>query len=187
MMLHFAWATDIMCNLVDASVMITARLVDGRAPLHLAAWYDSTAEILPEKDKKNAKEAEKNEKTDGDGDDKMEDPDTFEHPSSKDNWSFEDDENIHMFDTNDRTRKMRKMKVRMMKLGINRRNLRGNLPKRGKFQEECQLDIIEFDIYDWDLRAFLCHSLWLESSNPALDALIAGDAKIEPLQKTHTC
>lgn len=73
----------------------------------------------------------------------------------------------------------------MTKLGINRRNLRGNLPKRGKFQEEGQLDIIEFDIYDWDLRAFLCRSLRLESSNPALDALIAGDAKTQPLQNTH--
>ena len=92
MMLHFAWATDIACNLVDASAMITARLADVRAPLHLAARYDSTAKNLPEKD---AEEAEKNEKTDGDGDDKMEDSDTPEHPPSEDDRSFQDDENIH--------------------------------------------------------------------------------------------
>ncbi|KAG5637903.1 hypothetical protein H0H81_002731 [Sphagnurus paluster] len=90
-------AVDIACMLVDAGARITARLVDGRSALHLAAQYDQPVVIrkLFEKSASNKAsigEIETDDKMDVDA------PSTAppERPSSEDDWTSGDDGVIAM-------------------------------------------------------------------------------------------
>jgi hypothetical protein len=168
----FARATDIACDLIDAGARITARLADGRAPLHLAAQYDQTAvvEKLLEKNKKNIEEAEKK-KADVDGDDKMEE--APERASSEDDWSSHDDEDVEMSDVDDEEGGQE------VEDDGNNLTTKSEVAETGEIpddSEEDQPDIIEIDIHDWDLGFTAFSYAVLFASVPTLEALIAGGA-----------
>ncbi|KAF8164738.1 hypothetical protein B0H34DRAFT_686396 [Crassisporium funariophilum] len=99
-------ALEIACDLIDAGARITARLVDGRTPLHLASQYDEVTVIqkLFEKNALNVAEEElKNPKATDDGEAKIT-VDTkvpTERPSSEDDWSSHDDDDVEMVDADD--------------------------------------------------------------------------------------
>ncbi len=84
-------AVEIAEDLIDAGARITARLADGRAPLHLAAQYDLPTVInkLVERSKKNQFDLENPKKSDTD----LAQP-APERPSSEDDWSSHDDEDV---------------------------------------------------------------------------------------------
>lgn len=83
-------AEEIAEDLIDAGARITARLADGRAPLHLAAQYNLPRVInkLVERSKKNQFDLENPKKPDTD----LEAQPAPERPSSEDDWSSHDDE-----------------------------------------------------------------------------------------------
>ncbi|KAJ7661416.1 ankyrin repeat protein [Mycena polygramma] len=85
-------AADIACDLVDAGARMTARLVDGRTTLHLAAQYDLSAVVrkLLEHSAINAEKVVKDvDEEDGAEAAVKADPD---RPSSEDDWSSEEDD-----------------------------------------------------------------------------------------------
>ncbi|KAK0492741.1 ankyrin repeat protein [Armillaria luteobubalina] len=86
--------TDIACELIDAGARISARLVDGRSALHLAAQYDllSVSQKLLERSAKNQTMVEE----------KHDDPSPpAERPSSEDDWTSEDDGVVSLDDEAD--------------------------------------------------------------------------------------
>jgi hypothetical protein len=174
----FARAADIACDLIDAGARITARLADGRAPLHLAAQYDLVAVIekLLEKNKKNVEEAEKKKKADEDGYDKMED--APERPSSEDDWSSHDDEDIEMSDADDEDEEDEEDESSDDEAGNKQKKSEEKPAETGEIpeEEEDQPDIIEIDAYDWDLGFSAFSYAVLFGSIPTLEALIAGEA-----------
>lgn len=98
-----AKAADIACDLIDGGARITARLVDGRTPLHLASQYDQLPVVkkLFEKNALNVAEEEiKNPKKEEDAAIPKPPPDS-EKPSSEDDWSSHSDEDVEMVDTAD--------------------------------------------------------------------------------------
>ena len=84
-------AVEIAEDLIDAGARITARLADGRGPLHLAAQYDLPRLIkkLVERSKKNQFDLENPKKSDADNTQVA-----LDRPSSEDDWSSPDDEDI---------------------------------------------------------------------------------------------
>ncbi|KAK0490248.1 ankyrin repeat protein [Armillaria novae-zelandiae] len=87
-------ATDIACELIDAGARISARLVDGRSALHLAAQYD----LLPVLQKLLECSA-KNQTTVEEKDDDISPP--ADRPSSEDDWTSEDDGVVSLDDEAD--------------------------------------------------------------------------------------
>jgi ankyrin repeat protein len=176
----FARAADIACDLIDAGARITARLADGRAPLHLAAQYDLASVIkkLLEKNKKNVEEAEKKKKADKDGDDKMEDADAPERPSSEDDWSSDEDEDIEMSDADDEDDEDEEDEDSDDEAGNKQKKPEEKPAETGEIpeEEEDQPDIIEIDAFDWDLGFSAFSYAVLFGSIPTLEALIAGEA-----------
>ncbi len=91
--LHFAIlcnATEVACDLVDAGLRMTARLVDGRTSLHLAVQHDQAVVVrkLLDKSARNREAVSTGiEEEPEDGKEKNE----RERPSSEDDWSSEDD------------------------------------------------------------------------------------------------
>ncbi|TDL26647.1 ankyrin [Rickenella mellea] len=99
-------AVEICGDLIDAGARMTARLVDGRTSLHLAAQYDLPEVVgaMLERSGFNEKEAEEKERAekeakaieeekDADGDSTMaDDDDGSEAISSEDDWSSEEEE-----------------------------------------------------------------------------------------------
>jgi len=145
--------------------------------LHLAAQYDLAAvlEKLLEKNKKNVEEAEKKKKADEDGDNKM--ADVPERPSSEDDWSSQDDEDIEMSDADDEDEEDEGSEDEAGNKEKNKPEAEkpaetGEIPE----EEEDQPDIIEIDAYDWDLGFSALSYAVLFGSIPTLEALIAGEA-----------
>ncbi|KAG6906166.1 hypothetical protein DXG01_015516 [Tephrocybe rancida] len=100
--LHVALLTrnaDIACVLIDAGARMTARLVDGRSALHLAAQYDLPGVVkkMFEKSKSNRKEAEERGDVEVEDEEGKMDVDRDREkkekvrPSSEDDWTSEDD------------------------------------------------------------------------------------------------
>lgn len=99
-------APEIACDLINAGARITARLADGKAPLHLASQYDQVA-VVRRLLEKSAENVEESKVADAMDEDKDEDKDekaskkAAERPSSEDDWSSHDDDDIEMVDTED--------------------------------------------------------------------------------------
>jgi ankyrin repeat protein len=98
-------APEIACDLINAGARITARLADGRASLHLASQYDQVTVVrkLLEKSAQNAEESKVADAMDED-EDEDEDEATkkaAERPSSEDDWSSHDDEDVEMVEAED--------------------------------------------------------------------------------------
>lgn len=88
-------ASDIACELINAGGRVSARLVDGKTPLHLAAQYDlvDVVKKLLERSAVNAEQVKKGDADkmdeDGDGDKGKKD---LDRPSSEDDWSSDEDD-----------------------------------------------------------------------------------------------
>lgn len=95
---------EIACDLINAGARITARLADGRAPLHLASQYDEVTVVrrLLEKSAQNVEESKVADAMDEDeGEGEKAPKKAAERPSSEDDWSSHDDDDIEMVDTED--------------------------------------------------------------------------------------
>ena len=96
-------APEIACDLIVAGARITARLADGKGPLHLASQYDQVDVVrkLLEKSAQNVEES----KVAMDEDEKEDEKDekapkkAGERPSSEDDWSSHDDDDVEMVDS----------------------------------------------------------------------------------------
>ncbi|RXW22626.1 hypothetical protein EST38_g3223 [Candolleomyces aberdarensis] len=97
-------APEVACELIEAGARISARLVDGRSALHLAARFGQNAVLkkLLERSAANEAEIKKEEK---DGDDAMDEDKkpALERPSSEDDWSSDDHDgkDVEMDDADD--------------------------------------------------------------------------------------
>ena len=95
-------APEIACDLIDSGARITARLVNGKTPLHLASQYDQVAVVrkLLEKSAQNVEESKAADAMDEDEDEKVSKNSNkaVERPSSEDDWSSHDDDDIEMAD-----------------------------------------------------------------------------------------
>ncbi|KAF8075783.1 ankyrin repeat protein [Lyophyllum atratum] len=90
-------ATDIACDLIEAGARITARLVDGRSALHLAAQYDQPNVIRKLFERSAINKAAAEAAGDIEPEEKMDvDASAVEHPSSEDDWTSGDDGVIAM-------------------------------------------------------------------------------------------
>ena len=97
-------APEIACDLIKAGARITARLADGKSPLHLASQHDQVAVVrmLLEKSAQNVEESKVVDAMDEDEDEDEKAPKkAAERASSEDDWSSHDDDDIEMVDTED--------------------------------------------------------------------------------------
>jgi ankyrin repeat protein len=83
-------ATDISCDLIDAGARISARLVDGRNALHIAAQLDQPVVVRKLLERSAINEKQSKDSTANDTEDIEEDKGIVERPSSEDDWSSED-------------------------------------------------------------------------------------------------
>ena len=171
-----AKAADIACDLIDAGARMTARVVDGRTALHLAAQLDlpvvvrkllERSAVNKEKAEEEAakkKEAEKKKKEDKmdvddedgdeDGDDDDEDDDS-DHDSSEDDWSSEDG-----------GKAKEKAKDAKAKPDISQ------IPE----DEEDEPDVFDVNIPDWDYAFTPLQYAVVFGSLGAIDELLAAGA-----------
>ncbi|PIL29519.1 transporter [Ganoderma sinense ZZ0214-1] len=170
-------AVDIACDLVDAGARMTARVVDGRTALHLAAQLDlpvvvrkllersavnkEKAEEEAEAKKQAAKEAEKKKQEDKmdvddeDGDEKDEnddEDDEQDRDSSEDDWSSED---------GDKSKAKDKAKPDI-----------SQIPE----DEEDEPDVFDVNIPDWDYAFTALQYAVVFGSLGAIDELLAAGA-----------
>ena len=82
-------ATDIACDLIDAGARISARLVDGRNALHIAAQLDQPVVVRKLIERSAINEKQSKDSTPKDKDIEG-DKGIVERPSSEDDWSSED-------------------------------------------------------------------------------------------------
>ncbi|CAA7269211.1 unnamed protein product [Cyclocybe aegerita] len=196
----FAKAEEIACDLIDAGARITARVADGRTPLHLAARYSQITVIrkLFAQNEKNIKEEAKKQ-TNGDGskDEAMDTKEGLERPSSEDDWSSHTDDDIEMVDAEDGDDEEDEEDEDGDEDGDEdsdgepRRSSRKKAAADGEVQartnaeaiaedEENQPDIIDINIDDWDFGfPALCYAV-LYGSSVTVEALLdaGADAKL---------
>ncbi|KAJ3511469.1 hypothetical protein NLJ89_g4078 [Agrocybe chaxingu] len=162
-------ATHIACDLIDAGARLTARLVDGRTPLHLAAQYndltlvcklsEKSAVNLAEDRKKNPKKYEDEEKEKATK--AQVDAAEAERPSSEDDWSSHDDDVECEEDENDNTQD-------------NIDAAPGDIPE----DVEDEPDIINVNEHEWDFGFTPLSYAVLFASNTLIEKLIAEGADI---------
>ncbi|KAJ6615451.1 hypothetical protein B0H10DRAFT_2164836 [Mycena sp. CBHHK59/15] len=168
-------AVDVACDLIDAGARMTARLVDGRAALHLAAQQDLLVVVrkLLTRSAINAEQAGKTDDamdTDDDAPPKV--PVESDRPSSEDDWSSEDDDMRDPDDEdgdsegNDDNGKpaMRGPEKAQSEAPSNV----GDLP-----EDEADLpDIIEINEADWDMSYSALDHAIIFASPPVVEELI---------------
>lgn len=175
-------ATEIAEDLIDAGARITARLADGRAPLHLAAQHGLPTVIkkLMEKSKENQLELDNSKKSN-----KVPEPEPEpERPSSEDDWSSNDDEDVVISmsegddddgdegecnDSPEREDEGRK---------ISEKEKEGNKNQPEDLPDDVvdEPDIIDVNLHDWDFGFnAICYAV-VHGSLPALEALLAASA-----------
>lgn len=183
----FSKATDIALDLIEAGARITARLADGRAPLHLAAQFDQIEVIhkLLERSAKNAEEAAS--KSEGSKDESaMDSQAAVERPSSEDDWSSHDDEDVVMSeaddededggddgDDDDEPKSKKKSSV----------DKTADETTPEDLEADDQPDIININEFDFDFGfSALCFAI-LFASVPTIDVLLAGGADLKLVSK----
>lgn len=190
----FAKATDIACDLIDAGARVTARLADGRAPLHLAAQYDLPV-VIKKLFERSALNKEAEEKKAGQAAKEAEEEEAQKKAavdaakaSSEDDWSSHDDEDVIMSEADDEDDDDEKSgknedadKEESDSDDDNSDNEEENKPKpedEGEIPEEKddQPDIIEVDAFDWDIGFSAIAYAVLYASIATLDALLQGGA-----------
>jgi ankyrin repeat protein len=182
-------ASDIAGDLIDAGARITARLADGRAPLHLAAIYDQPTIIakLFERSTKNAADLKAKEEDEDNA--KMDTTDASGPISSEDDWSSHSDEDAVMSDLDedneededegsedeDGEKKPSKSKEDTVAP-------QDEIP----VEEDDQPDIIVVDEFDWDFGFSALSYAIIYGSLLTINALIEGGADPKlPSKKTH--
>jgi ankyrin repeat protein len=189
-------AVEIAEDLIDAGARITARLADGRTPLHLAAQYDLPRLVnkLVERSKKNQLELE-NPKSDTD----LPQP-ALERPSSEDDWSSHDDEDVvKSFSEGDGDDEQEDESDSEDE----DEDEKDDAPKISKEKKENETqgqqddvlddivdepDIIDVNIHDWDFGfTAICYAV-MYGSLPTLEALLAAgaDPKLPSSPSTST-
>ncbi|PPR01075.1 hypothetical protein CVT24_000396 [Panaeolus cyanescens] len=183
-------ASDIACDLIDAGARISARIADGRAPIHLAAQFNQIAVIRKliersakneEEDKKKAAAAEDEEK---EGD--VPGPNT----SSEDDWSSHDEDGMEIVEAEDEDGddedededededdddEDRPKKKSAGKAEESEEESKEEIPD----DEEDQPDIIDINEADWDFGfTALAYSV-LYGSIETVDALIVAGADVK--------
>lgn len=161
-------AEDIAMDIVDADARITARLADGRGPMHLAARFDMPRLIkkLVERSKKN-EETEKKDKMD-----ENEDKPAPERPSSEDDWSSHDDEDVVMSaPENDADDEDDSDKSDDKSTGDEEEKATPE-PDEIPSDETEEPDIIDINIHDWDFGfTALCYAI-IYGSQETIDAML---------------
>ena len=198
-------ASDIACELINAGGRVSARLVDGKTPLHLAAQYDlvDVVKKLLEQSAVNAEQVKK-----GDADKMDEDEDKakkdLDRPSSEDDWSSDEDDgkekDVVMKDAQDEadeddedegdndeddeegddgdgeTKKKAEVKEEEEKAEAT-----GDIPD----DEEDQPDILDINMEDWDFGFPALSYAILYASLPVLEVLITNGADVKAATKLN--
>ncbi|TFK33687.1 hypothetical protein BDQ12DRAFT_766148 [Crucibulum laeve] len=194
-------AADIACDLIDAGARMTARLVDGKFSLHLAAEHDQVTVIrkLFERSAVNAEQA----KVEAEKEDEDEKKEDVERPSSEDDWSSDDndgkaqddedgddegdddggennDEDEEEEDGSD-NRGGRKKKSDAPS-SPESADATGDMPE----DETDEPDILDVNLPDWDFGfAPICYAI-LFASLPVIEALIGAGADVKLTTKGNT-
>ena len=174
-------ATEIACDLINAGARITARLADGKAPLHLASQHDQVAVVhkLLEKSAQNVEESLAD-AMDEDEDEKAPKK-AAERPSSEDDWSSHDDDDVEMTDAEDEEnsdgdededeeKSRRKPEVTPVP-----ETPSGDIPD----DENDEPDIIEVNGLDWDFGFSALSYAVLFASLPVLEELLTAGADVK--------
>jgi ankyrin repeat protein len=173
-------AADIACELVDAGARMTARLVDGRTTLHLAAQQD----LLPVVRKLLERSAVNAEKIPKDADAEDKDKDTAikadpDRPSSEDDWSSEED-GMAVSDEEDGDSegsdggKPKKSTAAADRQSEPPTNV-GDLP-----EDEADLpDVFDINLADWDMTFTALGHAIVSGSLPIVEALINAGADVK--------
>ncbi|KAJ7165671.1 ankyrin repeat protein [Mycena crocata] len=170
---------DIACDLVDAGARMTARLVDGRTTLHLAAQQDLLPVVrkLLERSAVNAEALPK----DADADDK--DKDTVmaepDRPSSEDDWSSEED-GMSASDEDEDADSEGSDNAKPKKADAAERQSEpptnvGDLPE----DETDEPDVFDINLADWDMTFTpLAHAI-VFGSLPVVEAILNAGADVK--------
>ena len=178
-------APEIACDLINAGARITARLADGKAPLHLASQYDQVAVVrkLLEKSAQNVEESFAD-AMDEDEDEK-EPKKAAERPSSEDDWSSHDDDDIEMVDAEDENsgddEDEEKSRGKPEATPIPE-TPSGDIPD----DENDEPDIIEVNSLDWDFGFSALSYAILFASLPVLEELLTAGADVKLTPKPES-
>lgn len=175
-------AIDVACDLIDAGARMTARLVDGRTALHLAAQLNLSSIVrkLFERSARNAEEAKvkeeeakrieeaKAQKSDtgdddvemGDGDEDKDDVDEDEDDEDEDEDGDDDDDDDDDEDKDTKTS------------AKSARNDPGTIPD----DEKDVPDVFEIDTIDWDYAFSALDYAVVSGSTPVVELLLAAGA-----------
>ncbi|KAK7053725.1 ankyrin repeat protein, partial [Favolaschia claudopus] len=189
--LHFAimcGAVDIACDLIDQGARMTARLVDGRTSLHLAAQRDLVPVVrkLLERSAENAenvaKEADETEDKGGSGNAMDVDKAERERMSSEDDWSSEDDEMAEDEDESEDSEGdsegsegfVKPKKPSADKKSESAVNV-GDLPE----DTPDEPDVFDLNLADWDLNFTALGHAIVFASVPVVEALLSAGADVK--------
>ncbi|KAJ7499894.1 ankyrin repeat protein, partial [Mycena latifolia] len=168
-------AVDIACDLIDAGARMTARLVDGRTSLHLAAQYDLPAVVrkLLERSAVNAEQAAKG--VDAEDTDAPAPAETErDRASSEDDWSSEDDGD------SEGSEDAKPVKSKAADRESEPPTNVGDLP-----EDEADLpDVFDINLADWDMSfTALAHAI-VFGSLPVVEALLNAGADVKLVSQT---
>ncbi|KAJ7124475.1 hypothetical protein C8R44DRAFT_703945 [Mycena epipterygia] len=171
-------AVDVACDLIDAGARMTARLVDGRTSLHLAAQQNLLPVVrkLLERSAVNAEQAPKDVNAEDAGAAVEADPD---RPSSEDDWSSEDDDMAVSDEEDGDSEGSEDAKPKKSNAAVDRQSEAptnvGDLP-----EDEADLpDVFDINLADWDMSfTALAHAI-VFGSLPIVEALINAGADVK--------
>ena len=189
-------APEIACDLINVGARISARLADGKTPLHLASQYDQVAVVhkLLEKNAQNVKASKVADAMDEDEDKKTPSVSkAAERPSSEDDWSSHDDDDIEMVDVEDeesddgendgdcKDRNEENSHLRLKATPVPE-TLSGDIPD----DEGDEPDIIELNGLDWDFGFSALSYAILFASLSVLEELLAAGADVKLATKSRS-
>ena len=186
-------APEIACDLIDAGARITARLADGKSPLHLASQYDQVAVVhkLLEKSAQNVEESFANAMNVDDIEDEKAPKKSAERPSSEDDWSSHDDDDVEMVGAEDENsdndedeeKSRRKPEATQATQATPvPETPSGDIPD----DEKDESDIIEVNSLDWDLGFSALSYAILFASLPVLEELLTAGADVKLATKPES-
>ncbi|KAJ7775677.1 ankyrin repeat protein [Mycena maculata] len=171
-------AVDIACDLVDAGARMTARLVDGRTSLHLAAQQDLLPVVrkLLERSAINAEQVPKAVDAEDDATAGVKaDPD---RASSEDDWSSEEDDMVVTDEGDGDSEGSGDAKPAKAKAADKQSDSPtnvGDLPE----DEPDAPDVFEINLADWDFSfTALAHAI-VSGSPPVVEALLNAGADVK--------
>ncbi|KAF7291792.1 Ankyrin repeat protein [Mycena chlorophos] len=142
---------EIACDLVDAGARMTARLVDGRTSLHLAAQMDLLVVVKKLLDRSAANKEKIGSSDSDDESEKMEVDDSEEaRMSSEDDWSSEEEDDMAMSDEDGEDGGSEDTKPKKKTAEDNAADQPvnvGDLPDEGLDTP----DVFDINLVDWDL------------------------------------